>query len=66
MSLGYANSYNTFKDKTSQKFFELALGRNNKTGEIGLVKSKFDTEMVKQPIRVYLTACGWKKLDYLK
>ena len=63
---GFGVSYNTFKGKTSQKSFELGLGKDNKTGEIGLVKSKFDTEMVKQPIRVYLTACGWKKAGLFK
>jgi len=57
-NIGYTTPFNTFNGKTSQKSFELGLGRDNKTKDISLVKSKFDTEMVKQPIRSYLTTCG--------
>lgn len=58
-----------FVGKTTQKSFEFGVGRNNKTGETGLITTKFDTTAVKKPIREYLTACGWKKaglLDFLR
>jgi len=59
--IGFGSSSSTFKGKTTQKSFEFGLGKDNKTGEVGLVGFKFDTSIVKQPIRDYLTSCGWKK-----
>ena len=59
--LSFGSSTSTFKGKTSQKSFSFGTGVNNQTGEAGLVGFKFDTSAVKQPIRGYLTSCGWKK-----
>lgn len=50
-----------FVGKTSQKSFEFGFGKNKDTGESGVIDFKFDTSMVKKPIREYLKACGWKK-----
>jgi len=41
--------------------FTFGMGKDNQTGEVGLVSFKFNTTTVKQPIRDYLTSCGWKK-----
>ena len=59
--LSFGSSSNSFKGKTNQKSFQFGVGQNNQTGETGIIGFKFDTTAVKQPIRDYLTACGWKK-----
>jgi hypothetical protein len=59
--LSFGSSSSSFMGNTSQKSFTLGVGKNNQTGEAGLVGFSFDTNTVKQPIRAYLTACGWKK-----
>ena len=59
--IGFGSSSSTFKGKTNQKSFTLGAGKNNQTGEVGLIAFKFDTTAVKQPVREYLMACGWKK-----
>ncbi len=43
------------------KSMTIGLGKNNQTGETGIVKFKFETKIVKEPIRQYLTNCGLKK-----
>jgi len=59
--LSFGSSSSSFKGKTNQKSFSFGMGKNNQTGEVGLVGFKFDTTAVKQPIRDYLTSLGWKK-----
>jgi len=59
--LSIGSSSNTFIGKTNQKSIQFGAGKNNQTGETGLMGFKFDTTAVKKPIRDYLTACGWKK-----
>ena len=59
--LSFGSSSNTFKGKTNQKSIKFGVGRDNQTGETGVVGFSFDTTTVKQPVRDYLTACGWKK-----
>lgn len=59
LSLGGSSS--TFIGKTNQKSIQFGAGKNNQTGETGIVGFKFDTTAVKQPVRDYLTSCGWKK-----
>ena len=59
-NLSFGSSKNTFKGKTNQKSFQFGIGKD-KDGQVGIVGSKFDTSMVKEPIRAYLTNCGWKK-----
>ncbi|MDR2686842.1 MAG: zinc ribbon domain-containing protein [Oscillospiraceae bacterium] len=59
--LRFNGSTNTFKGKQNQKSFTLGVGQDKQTGQVGLVAFKFDTTAVKQPIRDYLTAYGWKK-----
>ena len=60
-SIGFGSSSSTFKGKTNQKSFSLGVGKNNQTGQTGLIGFKFDTTSVKQPIRDYLTSQGWRK-----
>jgi len=58
---GVSGQFGTFSGKATEKATEFRLGVNNQTGEAGVVGFKFDTALIKQPIRDYLTACGWKK-----
>jgi len=58
--IGFGGSSSTFVGKTSQKSFDFGLGKNNQTGEIGLIGFKFDTSEVKKPVREYMDSCGWK------
>ena len=60
-NIGFGTSSSSFKGKTTQKSFEFGVGKNNATGEFGIIGFKFDTEIVKKSIRDYLTYCGWKK-----
>lgn len=59
--IGFGASSQKFIGKTSQKSFSFGTGVNNQTGEGGFIKFKFDTTLVKKPIRDYLESCGWKK-----
>jgi len=59
--LSFGSSSNSFKGKTNQKSFQFGAGKDKQTGETGMISAKFDTTKVKQPIRDYLTNCGWKK-----
>ena len=59
--LSFGSSSSSFVGKTNQKSISFGAGKNNQTGEVGIIGFKFDTTKVKQPIRDYLTKCGWKK-----
>jgi len=59
--MSFGASSNNFMGKTNQKSFQFGVGKNNQTGEAGIIGFKFNTTSVKQPIRDYLTSCGWKK-----
>ena len=59
ISLGASKS--SFMGKTNQKSFSMEFGKNKDTGKFEVSKSKFDTTMVKQPVRDFLTSNGWKK-----
>ena len=63
--LSFGGSKNSFSGNQNRKSFQLGLGQDNQTGQAGLVSFKFDTTAVKQPIRDYLTARGWKKAGLL-
>lgn len=51
----------SFNGNTTQKSFQIGIGRNNQTNETGIVSFKFDTNIIKEPIRNYLKANGYKK-----
>lgn len=57
ISFGTSN----FSGHTSGKGFAIGLGQNNDSGETGLLKFKYDTSLVKNSVRDYLTSCGYKK-----
>ena len=57
----FGSSMSGFSGKTTQKSFQFGVGKNNQTGQTGLISFKFDTNAVKQPIRDYLQYYGWKK-----
>ena len=59
--LSFGSSKSTFKCKTTQKSFQFGLGQDNQTGQVGFIGFKFDTTLVKNAVRGYLTHCGWKK-----
>jgi len=59
--LSFGSSSSSFIGKTNQKSFTFGAGKDNQTGEVGLIGFKFNTTDVKQPIRDYLTYYGWKK-----
>jgi len=59
--LSIGGSSSTFIGKTNQKSIQFGAGRNNQTGEAGIIGFKFNTTTVKQPIRAYLQGHGWKK-----
>ena len=59
--LSFGSSSNSFMGKTNQKSFQLGMGKNNQTGEVGVIGFKFNTTDVKQPVREYLISCGWKQ-----
>ena len=54
-TLSFGTSKSSFKGKTTQKSFSIG-----NSGQ-GFVASKFDTTLVKNAVRGYLTQCGWKK-----
>ena len=60
-TLSFGTSSSSFKGKTNQKSFTFGAGKDNQTGETGLIGFKFNTTDVKKPVRDYLTSCGWKK-----
>ncbi len=59
--VSFGGSSSTFIGKTNQKSIQFGAGKNNQTGQAGIVSFKFDTTAVKQPVRDYLASCGWKK-----
>ena len=59
--LSFGTSSSSFSGKTTQKSISFGLGKDNQSGEAGILKHKFDTDLVKKPIRAYLEQCGWKK-----
>lgn len=62
--IGYSSSYSSFKGTVVQKSFSFGVGKNNNTGETGLVESQLDTTRLKEWVRGYLTQCGWKKAGF--
>jgi hypothetical protein len=59
--IGLGGSFSSFKGNTNQKSFSIGFGKDNKTDDVGILVNKFDTDLVKKPIREYLKSCGWKK-----
>ena len=58
---GFSANKSFFQGSTTQKSLEIGIGKNKQTGEIGVIKSNFDTTLIKNPIREYLKQNGWKK-----
>jgi hypothetical protein len=57
----FSSNKSTNVGSTRMKFYALAPGIDRTTGQAGMVRTAFDTEWVKQPLRGYLQACGWTK-----
>ena len=60
-NLRVGGSSQKFIGKKAEKSVTFGLGMDKQTGQAGIVGFKFDTSMVKKPIRAYLESCGWKK-----
>ncbi len=50
-----------FSGHAANKTITIGLGKDHNTGQTGLIKNKFDTAQIKEPVREYLKDCGWKK-----
>lgn len=61
---GLSFGKSAFIGQQSSKSFTIGIGKNNSTGEVGIIKTKFDTSEIKKAIRDYLTNCGWKKKGF--
>ena len=59
-TLSFGSSSSNFRGKTSQKSFQMGLGRKE-DGSLGLVSAKHDTTPAKEYVRGWLTSCGWTK-----
>jgi len=59
--LSFGSSSKSFSGNKSQKSFSFGTGKDNQSGDVGFITHKFDTDLVKKPIRAYLEQCGWKK-----
>lgn len=51
----------SFSGHQTEKSFTIGLGKDRLTNETGLIVNKFDTSIVKNAVRNYLTKYGWKK-----
>jgi len=60
-TLSFGTSSSSFKGHQVGKSFQFGVGHDNNTGQTGFIAAQFDTERVKQPVRAYLEACGYKK-----
>ena len=49
-----------FAGNSSKKSFSISIGKDNRTGEAGIVTAKLDTDLIKRPLRDYLANLGWK------
>ena len=58
---GMKFSVSKFAGMSWKKSIQIGLGKDNRTGEAGVVGFSMDTATIKEPVRDYLTACGWKK-----
>ena len=51
----------SFSGTSTRKSITIGLGKNNQTGQTGVIAFRFDTNIIKEPIRAYLKANGYKK-----
>jgi hypothetical protein len=54
-------SFNGFSGQTYIKSITTGIGKNNTSGEGGIIKFDFDTNRIKNPIRNLLKENGWQK-----
>lgn len=59
LKIGHSES--AFKGKVMQKSFNMGVGKDNKTGNVGIITHKFSTSIIKKAIKEYMEECGWKK-----
>lgn len=58
---GLSFSTGGFVGSTAGKSVTFGLGKDHNSGKTGFVTAKFDTAIIKQPIKEYLKRCGFKK-----
>lgn len=61
---GLSFGTSTFSGHQTSKSFNIGLGKSHGAGEVGMINSKFDSQMIKNAVRSYLTNCGWKKKGF--
>jgi hypothetical protein len=59
--LAFGGGSSAFKGKTSQKSFAMGFGQDKQNGGVGLAGGSLDTKRIKDAIRSYMSANGWKK-----
>jgi len=57
----FGGSTSKFVGNSAGKSFSIGLGHDNQTGQTGVVTTNFDSNWIKEPLRAYLAAQGWKK-----
>jgi len=65
-NLGFGTSKDVFKGKQTRKSFEFGLGKDNTKDSVGFIGFKYNTTLVKDQLRSYLDANGWKKAGLFK
>ncbi len=60
-SCGFGVNRSMFKGKQLAFDFSVGVGKDRKDGSVGVVKSVFNSEEYKKPVRDYLLSCGCKK-----
>lgn len=55
-----------FRGMSSQKSFNIGLGQNKDTGQIGIINNNFDSSLIKKPLRDLLSSQGWKKRGFFQ
>lgn len=58
---GISFGKSSFSGHQVSKSFTIGFGKDNSTGEVGIIKAKFDSSEIKEAVRNYLKNCGWKK-----
>jgi len=57
----FGGSTSKFAGNSAGKSFSMSFGHDNQTGQTGVVTANFDSNWIKEPLRAYLAAQGWKK-----
>jgi len=59
-TIGLSFGGNSFHGIGTHREFRAGMGRDNQTGQVGLVTASMNSELVKKPLRDYLAYYGWQ------